>query len=131
MGTKHTPGPWIWGTDYRGLYGAGPENGVLNYERFEGMWLSYGETREANARLIAAAPDLLEALQNLENDDGRIPAHAWALVQSAIAKATGEDTDQDDTENEICCPACNGSGEGMTDGSTCSSCKGSGELSAR
>ena len=37
--------------------------------------------------LIIAAPDLLEALQNLENDDGKIPEHAWALIQSAIAKA--------------------------------------------
>lgn len=42
-----------------------------------------------------------------------------------------DDAHQDDTEDEICCPACNGSGEGMTDGSTCSSCKGRGELRAR
>lgn len=26
------------------------------------------------------------------------------------------------------CPACNGSGEGMTDGSTCGTCKGKGEV---
>jgi hypothetical protein len=45
---------------------------------------------EANAKLIAAAPDLLEALENLENDDGQIPAHAWNLCQAAIAKAKGE-----------------------------------------
>jgi hypothetical protein len=43
----------------------------------------------ADFRLMAAAPDLLEALQNLENDDGSIPHHAWAMVQTAIAKATG------------------------------------------
>jgi hypothetical protein len=47
------------------------------------------ETTEANARLIAAAPDLLEALENLENDDNSIPSHAWDMVQSAIAKAKG------------------------------------------
>jgi hypothetical protein len=41
----------------------------------------------ANAQLIAAAPDLLEALQNLENDDGSIPEHAWKLCQAAISKA--------------------------------------------
>lgn len=27
---------------------------------------------------------MLEALQNLENDDGIIPDHAWKLVQDAI-----------------------------------------------
>lgn len=35
-----------------------------------------------------AAPLMLEALQNLENDAGQIPDHAWALCQQAIAKAT-------------------------------------------
>ncbi|MFA7290911.1 MAG: hypothetical protein WC023_01560 [Rhodocyclaceae bacterium] len=37
--------------------------------------------------------ELLEAAMNLENDDGAIPAHAWDLLQSAIAnvrKATGK-----------------------------------------
>jgi hypothetical protein len=43
---------------------------------------------KANARLISAAPDMLEALQNLENDDNSIPAHAWKMVQDAIKKAT-------------------------------------------
>ena len=42
----------------------------------------------ANAKLIAAAPCLLAALQNLENDNGQIPDHAWKLVQDAISKAT-------------------------------------------
>jgi hypothetical protein len=44
----------------------------------------------ANARLISAAPDLLEALTNLENDGGSIPSHAWNLCQTAISKATGK-----------------------------------------
>lgn len=39
------------------------------------------------ARLMAAAPDMLEALENLENDDGSIPDHAWEMVQEAIKKA--------------------------------------------
>lgn len=45
---------------------------------------------EANARLIAAAPDLLEALENIENDDGHIPEKIWAMRNAAIAKAKGE-----------------------------------------
>jgi hypothetical protein len=35
--------------------------------------------------------ELLEALENLENDDDQMmPKSAWELVQSAIAKAYGE-----------------------------------------
>jgi hypothetical protein len=43
---------------------------------------------EANFKLIAAAPDLLEACMNLENDNETIPKHAWDLIQNAIKKAT-------------------------------------------
>lgn len=46
------------------------------------------ETAKANAVLIAAAPCLLHALQNIENDNGQIPDHAWKVIQDAIAKAT-------------------------------------------
>lgn len=46
---------------------------------------------EANARLFVAAPDLYEALANLENDAGQIPEHAWKLVQAALKKARGEE----------------------------------------
>lgn len=45
---------------------------------------------KANAHLLAAAPDLYEALANLENDAGQIPEHAWQMVQAALAKARGE-----------------------------------------
>lgn len=34
-----------------------------------------------------AVPDLLAACENLENDDGNIPQHAWDKVQAALAKA--------------------------------------------
>jgi hypothetical protein len=42
-----------------------------------------------DAYLIAAAPEMLKALQNLENDSGAIPKHAWDMVQNAIKKALG------------------------------------------
>lgn len=61
----HTPGPWIWGPDFKGLYGAGPDNDVLHHESYEGMWLAYGSSRLANANLIAAAPDLLRVCRGL------------------------------------------------------------------
>ena len=41
----------------------------------------------ANAKLIAAAPDLLEALQNIENDDKSIPKKIWDMRNKAIKKA--------------------------------------------
>ena len=44
----------------------------------------------ANARLFAAAPDMLEALENIENDNEHMPSTAWDLIQAAIAKARGQ-----------------------------------------
>ena len=55
---------------------------------------------EANARLIAAAPDLLEALVMVRDADddvrragliGKIPQAARARIDAAIAKAEGRD----------------------------------------
>jgi hypothetical protein len=60
--SEHTPGPWTWGEYFQGLYGSGKDNEVLEYFPCEGMFLEHNR-REANARLIAAAPDLLEALK--------------------------------------------------------------------
>lgn len=44
-------------------------------------------TAKAHADLICAAPDMFEALINLENDNLAIPRHAWDMVQKAIKKA--------------------------------------------
>ena len=104
---KHTPGPWVFGVgewdddarrrkpvakpfDYSGpgyydnpsIFGA-DGNEIVGCDEYMVF------RNPADIRLLVAAPDLLEALKNLENDDGSIPAHAWALVQSAIAKAEG------------------------------------------
>lgn len=49
--------------------------------------VSYNE-QKANAKLITAAPDLLEALMNIENDDNSIPATIWEMRNAAIKKAT-------------------------------------------
>lgn len=79
-----------------------------------------------------SAPILYHRMKALI-DEGRIAA-GWKRNGACWQSPPPPDEDaepEDDTEDEICCPACNGSGEGMTDGSTCSSCKGRGELSAR
>lgn len=40
-----------------------------------------------NGHLITAAPDMLEALENIENDAEHMPNSAWKMIQTAIAKA--------------------------------------------
>ena len=54
--------------------------------------------REANARLIASAPDLLKVLQELVSDvetrsceSGGITLLSWINAKEIIAKATGDD----------------------------------------
>jgi hypothetical protein len=85
----HTPGPWTWGEKFRGLYGSGPNNEVLSWYAYEGMHLIQGDT-EANARLIAAAPELLDvAKKALAAWTGDGPAIVLDELRAAISKATG------------------------------------------
>lgn len=102
MTTKHTPGPWLFRTaptsaglchivsaaDWRGafIYGDGIRIGVDDA-------LPKAQELAANARLIAAAPDLLEALDVL------LRRYVIAIgnegiecyqARAAIARATGE-----------------------------------------
>lgn len=110
--TKHTPGPWRvtqeWQTTKDGSFGVeaptpeGPGFPTPSATGYYAMALPppHGRdpksraTQEANARLIAAAPDLLAALQALiaehAQDDPRRETHAQANAKRAIAKATGE-----------------------------------------
>lgn len=99
MSTKHTPGPWHADPTksfYVFAHGSLAEQaGVEN-----GPFVCNAST-QANARLIAAAPDLLAALQNARNvlaglacgDLRTVNADSPALAQAraAIAKATGAD----------------------------------------
>jgi hypothetical protein len=86
--TQHTPGPWFANLSEETVTGA--DGNTVVYEL---------NTNEADARLIASAPDLLEALQDLfgadmehvlmgDGKDDQIEAIAKA--RAAIAKATGE-----------------------------------------
>jgi len=102
---KHTPGPWDFGPGYTpgattfDLYGPGGRE-VITSASYENMWLSAydADTNAANARLIASAPDLLEALGSLYAlADGQksYPAGSYgegvmAHAEAAIRKATGE-----------------------------------------
>lgn len=91
--SKHTKGPWTWREGFYGL--DGEESDILTHAPYEGMYLSYHRNdyeREANARLIAAAPELLEALESLVLFTKPTKSNAVALnnAHNIIAKARGE-----------------------------------------
>ena len=89
---KHTPGPWTVTADGAGWYiECAPERGhsvaYIMAEIGEEDPDTSDDEKEANARLIAAAPDLLEALQMLLEFPNTGPATSAA--REAITKATG------------------------------------------
>lgn len=103
---KHTPGPWAVHAHHAYVVPAGHERRYIGFaEDDEKDLRDFAQAicairwpdrhrpeaeAKANARLIAAAPLMLEALENLENDDGlRMPDSAWELVQEAVEAATG------------------------------------------
>ena len=90
MNTQHTPAPWNDGLHYQGHLAIQSENGRLvalcgamarNDEQLENL---------ANARLIAAAPDLLACLLDVLDADGDLDAMDFNRYRAAIIKATGE-----------------------------------------
>ncbi|WP_329762617.1 hypothetical protein [Stenotrophomonas maltophilia] len=99
MSSKHTPGPWIVrfradGSSYISM--GDPSNGP---HKAADLFLTAdgGESDLADARLIAAAPELLEALILLERemvDSGNAGSvdYGWKpaieKTRAAIAKAT-------------------------------------------
>jgi hypothetical protein len=89
---KHTPGPWELSNGAR-VYAAGKAGPLLATIAY----LPKAPGQEmANARLMAAAPELLDALHLLtisceNSDDSALSApteHAWRKAMAAIAKAT-------------------------------------------
>ena len=90
MSAKSTPGPWRV-TDMKHTVGravwAGTPGGPNEY-RVCGVGLSHVQGQmEANACLIAAAPDLLEALEEIVKNDPFQQSSAGIIARAAIAKA--------------------------------------------
>jgi hypothetical protein len=103
--SAHTPGPWEVRKGYK-------KTEVRPCRPTEGYTLGFAPlavvkadkrtvdqaTLEANARLIAAAPELLKALQELVNvhsagaANETIALDFWDHAKHSIAKATGEAT---------------------------------------
>ncbi len=112
MNAKHTPGPWTVLRSYSVGHPAGglvadvyaPTGERIDRPTVDGQ-SAYHEARTANARLIAAAPDLLRALMAIvENADKGFSVTTWTgldgiadagtvanvdAARAAIARATG------------------------------------------
>jgi hypothetical protein len=92
---KHTPGPWRWHAEDGPQWFLGP--GVLIVEDGMTDGTPGGDSIDrANAHLIAAAPELLEALKrcqnfiaNTEREMGET-LECGETARAAIAKARGE-----------------------------------------
>ena len=107
-GTKHTPGPWytdaigrIWRRNPSDLYEYG--GGVAGDKPVATVWKGWvnegevGFPLEANARLIAAAPELLEAAEGIvsrwDSPLWKDQPHTGIFIdrlRAAINKAKGE-----------------------------------------
>lgn len=91
----HTPGPWVAvGCQVEVLSDSIPDICNANPETFGQHGRSDNE-RCANARLIAAAPDMLQVLQELEESSEYwseyfVPLGIVERINAAIKKATGE-----------------------------------------
>lgn len=104
---KHTKGPWAKGERLNGPWWHISASHTVGGERCRGgsqaIASVHGESRrgaqayaemfEANAYLIAAAPELLEALQHAVHWFDQLKPEDIARYRIAIAKATNKDND--------------------------------------
>ena len=98
--TKHTPGPWLIAPEDKAfVYALGPggTNSFWAHVQTAGRERIERAETEANAHLIAAAPDLLAELRNIAEADpakwepdvrGQFREWAQSRARAAVAKAT-------------------------------------------
>lgn len=98
MSAKHTPAPWTAKNDGRNIISIQHSNndpGAISMTLAKvTARMTWRSQAEANARLIAAAPDLLEALKACDEamsymSEYDIPITLQDMVKAAIAKAIG------------------------------------------
>jgi hypothetical protein len=105
---KHTPGPWTLGAGYKIPRNHAVCSGPQIIAKVIGFGYPVGEgwdeRSEANARLIAAAPELYkiavmvvnaisegQTFPGIDPDDPEAEIELWYEARQAIAKATGND----------------------------------------
>jgi hypothetical protein len=98
MTAQHTPGPWVADLNtYPVMVRSQAETWPLvdelgNEEGRAGVFIANTADNKANARLIAAAPELLMALREIAasypaTEEGEVLA---GIARDAVIKATGE-----------------------------------------
>lgn len=93
---KHTPGPWT--VEHHGgpwhIFGANDERVGTYSTSAPASTAEQWDVSQANARLIAAAPELLAALESIVEDIhpnvGGTQGVIRKVAAAAIAKATGQ-----------------------------------------
>lgn len=93
----HTPGPWevvraaIDNSRMSAIASqSAPDKGHIAHI-YNKQASGTDAERAANARLMAAAPEMLIALENVhEQGETEMPAYVWKSVIAAIANAKGE-----------------------------------------
>jgi hypothetical protein len=81
MKKTHTPGPWT--KEGATILQAHTNKGICKL-------LGSEQDQNANARLIAAAPDMFDALQAVRDAYGDRDTLLMSQVKAALAKAKGE-----------------------------------------
>ena len=91
MSSKHTPGPWFFDPE-RHPHHYGCNVGAETGENI--ATVHPGESGDAetisNARLIKAAPKLLEALEAIIRESDNLPENQFQQAAAAIAEAKGD-----------------------------------------
>lgn len=89
---KHTPGPWSYWNGICSPGGRVTQDETGTHIAIPTVYAN-AQLTDANARLIAAAPELLEALKSVLDmvSSGKTSLGLVEYARSAIAKATGED----------------------------------------
>ena len=94
--SKHTPGPWIVGSTGENIWGNDNRSKIATIPR-DSPYIVILEEREANAYLISAAPELLEACKEAETYLNALPLgkltpqmnYILGHLQQVILKAEG------------------------------------------
>ena len=93
MKTQHTPGPWsvkplendpldLLNPSKNGSWIISETNDIISH-------VGFPANEQANARLIAAAPELLAALEKISANAAESPEWIRRVAQEAISKAEG------------------------------------------